>query len=624
MAAALAVLFKSRIEMFFATSIIGLSIITYLFARLELADIGIIVSVLVCCTSIGYLVKKIVVDKEQIAASVITPGAVTFLFFCFAFYLFCIGHDASGSPDSMYWVRIAKGIYYDKTYWYEFNNTSHPQFITIWAYLSMKTWIRWSDAVLIASNNILLISYLMPLFAILNESIEKTDVKNKEYYLKNVLLALCVFFLPYVSDGGEYAIYASDMIMALALGMGIVIFLKAIESGEKINYYISLSYFVSAVATKRIAIVIVAILFIWMAYILLERHEYRIIVLYIAALPLIYLFIKGLSVYPLAMVGSIFCALLLFNIKKKRTAIWETILMCATAILIGGLYYYIIHRCLMENEKLTIVVESFFKMLISNRADWYYVGEFIKLPISVFLLLNVILFAVLKLCNIITFSTYETIAFGGLFISIVVYIFLLLFLYVTDIADASGPTYYGSLLGLSRYMKLTPILLICYWLYVLARYVNMRVLSLALIVLILLSKTMLLTKFLLINDEKLPFGELEQAGIQLDHDQNIGFIDMGAVNHYRQFYLNLFYKVGIKNVDELSFTYRRSVGMTYISEAELRLLLDGCDYLYIYSADDSFSELYKGLFEDCDNINTEEAMYIYDTNTLKYKELPLY
>ena len=81
----------------------------------------------------------------------------------------------------------------------------------------------------------------------------------------------------------------------------------------------------------------------------------------------------------------------------------------------------------------------------------------------------------------------------------------------------------------------------------------------------------------------------------------------------------MFYRIEVVNVDDLSMTYRNSVDKTYIDADELRQILEGCDYLYIYCADDRFSELYGELFEGPDCIDTSRAIYSLDKASGKYE-----
>lgn len=620
-AAALAVVLRDRIENLFAVSIIGLTIVAYLCARIGTISLVMIAPIALCIVAAVYLGYRLCINRDNMAQYILTPGFVIFVMFCLLLALLCTGHNVAGSPDALYWVTIAKGIYFDRSYWDMFrffsSGTLHPQFIAIWAYLSEKTWPNWSDGVIIATNDILLISYLMPLFSFVDRPKSESLSLKHTYYAKNTLLAICIFILPYISDTSEYSIYASDMVMALALGMGVVLFRNAIASDMNRYYIYSAMYFMSAVITKRVAIVVLSIFFIWMFYLLIGKKEYKAVALYTLSVILEYALLKGTDKYVLVPIAALVIAIFCYLLRKRNS-----VLLYAAAAIVGisSVIIVMIHGIMSfryaEKIDQLSVMKAYFKMPVTTQS--YYVGEFIHLPLAVFIVINILVYVYIKKNNIFSMDRYAGAVFAGLLLFTVTYLTLMFYLYMTDIAAANGEMSQSSLLAVSRYMKIIPAIYICYWFGILVPKANVKSMSIVLIIIMLLANLAYLSKFVIVNDYLIVFPEIEEAGLQLDKDKTIAYIDMNSVSHYNDFFFSLFYKTNVVKVDELSWTYRFADGMSYVDSYELETVLNGADYLYIYYADDKFRELYKDLFANPEDIDTDRGIYSFNPESGKY------
>ena len=620
-AAALAVFIKDNIENLFAVSIIAITIVAYFFARLGAINLVLDVPLLLSTISAIYLGYKLRCSRGDVVQYILTPGFAIFVLYCLIIALFCIGRSAAGSPDAQYWLTIAKGIYYDESYWEQLNffseGTAHPQFIAIWAYLSEKTWFHWSDGVILATNNILLISYLMPFFSFMKKPDFYSLTQKNNYYAKIILLGLCVFIFVYISDTSEYSVYASDMAMALAFGMGVALFQKALSSEMRRYYIYALAFFMSAVVIKRVAIVVLSICFIWIFYLLIEKKEYIVTILYVIAVIIEYALLKSVDKYILVPVGALLCAIFCYIMKKINSVM----LYCIVAflgcfLLIAFLVYGTLSYGRAEEIDQFGVMTAYMKMLVTT--DKYYVGELIHLPISLFIVLNIMFFIYAKNATTICSEKYDSFVFIGLIIFTVLYLILMFYLYMTEIAAANGKMFQSALLGLSRYMKIIPIFFLCYWMGMIIHKVDIKSMSVVLITIMLLAKLNLLLEFVFISDDKIVFPEIDKIESIINKDDTIAYIDMGDISRYNDFYFNLFYKTNVMKVDELSWTYRSASDMCYIDSRELANILDGADYLYIYNADENFVELYNDLFADPFSIDTSGELYFLDNITGKY------
>ena len=83
----------------------------------------------------------------------------------------------------------------------------------------------------------------------------------------------------------------------------------------------------------------------------------------------------------------------------------------------------------------------------------------------------------------------------------------------------------------------------------------------------------------------------------------------------------MFYRTNVVNVDELSYTYRWADDMNYIDETQLKDIVAGCKYLYIFNADEEFANLYGGLFSNSQSLDTDRAIYQFNASSEKYELL---
>ncbi len=606
-AATFAIALKENIENFIAGSIILAILTTYFWATIGHIRIGLYCALVVCIIALFFCAYSCVRNKSTVKQYVLTPGLLAFIVLSFAVIALNIGVDAAESPDSPYWVRIVKGICYYDDYWKGVYANSHPQSIAIWGYLSIKTWKEWSDTLLVASNDMYMLSILLPLFACLGE---KDPGKSKTRLLSNIVLTAVVFIVPQISDANEYAIYASDMIMALLIGMGIVLFAKAASEKKDVFYVLALLYFSAAVLTKRVAIVIVAMVFVWLFFILLEEKRVKLILLYLIVPTLSYVIFDRNS-YAIFIILALFGALVLnklLKVKNKKLLIIPGALVAfgvAVAITFvlkraAQKYYY------FDQKEVAL---AYFKMLFLADKDTYYVGRIFHMPLMLFVLISIVIFASIAVKHINFFDKYEQILTIGIFVTIFLYVAMFFYLYITQIASASGVIYRNSLLGINRYMKVIPIFISCFGIYVLiSRFSSYKIMAILMLVLFLFCDMFSVASLAFERPKQVEFTGIEMLKENLGEDEEIAYVDMGISNHRGSFLLQMF-PHKYRNIDELSYDYRNANGGELIDLEKLTELLEGCDYLYIYKADDVFTEKYSDLFYNQEDIKLNDALY---------------
>ncbi len=615
-AAAIALLTKDRIENYIAFSIIIITLETYVFAVAGIIEAGFWVAVLLAICSLIYVIIRLIRDKLNIIGHVFTPALLAFCVFAFLIVLLNVETQAARSPDSPFWVVIAKGVHYYNDFGKGLFAKTHPQYIAIWGYSCMKSFGKWSDSFLVISNNIYKVSILLPLFSCLSVR-EKVENKSKGL-LNNAILSVIVFLIPYISAAGEYKIYAPDMLMALLLGMGMVMFTRAITEEKDSFYLVAIAYFCAAVLTKRIGIAILAILLVWCIYVLLDENRKALIAAFVICPILTYALFKRVNTYSVMVIGALFAAIVLKMIIEKKSWMLNAVLAIIAGVVgvFGGI---ILARKIADKYPSVdhlVVAKSFFKMLISVDDKYYYVGNMVKLPVVLFLICVVAVFVLLERRKEIHITKAERIIFIGIIVSMLIYIALLFYLYMTQISAATGKLFEDSLLGLDRYMKIIPIIILCFVVsIVVGRYgKSSRVMGILLMTVLVISNLNILSKDYLIKEDNISFPELRAGNIELKEGTNLGYIDMDEISHFRFFQIDIL-PCTMTNVDELSTTYRKANNMEYISVDELSKELEDCDYVYIYSADDQFQKLYNELFYDKEKIKVDRAVYSVDKDT---------
>ncbi|WP_026520220.1 hypothetical protein [Butyrivibrio sp. FCS006] len=619
LAAACAVLLREKIENFIGASIIATTIMAYIFARMGIIQAGVWVSHFVSLLAFGFVAYMIVSQKGNVTAYILTPGLLAFAVISFGLFIFNLNVDAAESPDSLYWVSIVKGIYYYDDFWKGYSIHTHPQFVAIWGYLSMKTWPEWSDMVLVATNNILKVSLFFPLFSCISCSNE--DDEKKDFLISNILVAIIIAIFPFISGSDEYSIYSTDLIMGILFGMGIVLFIRAVSEQRKSFFYIALLYLSAATVMKRIAIVILAMVMLWLFYILIEKKLKELIALYVIVPFLVYYVGAGSIKYALTLLGSLLAAgILRFLVVKKSIKMNAVVIAISVCISVGVGWVALTKSSekYTEFDQLSIA-KLFIKTLFSANDDYFYVGEMIRLSTMAFILLMIGLFGGLFFLKRESFNQYEITAFGGILATTALYLIMMCYLYMTQIGRASGALFRESLLGLSRYMKIIPMIIGCYFLYlIISKCKDYRSTLILLLCIMLFCNLKNLSDFIFINENKTVFSELELAGVELSEEDNVAYIDMGIRDYFRSFTLYCFpYKV--TNVDELSYTYREANNAAYVTQNQLREIIKDCNYMYINNANEEFTLRYAEMFADPDDIHVDKAVYIVDEKTGLYK-----
>jgi len=602
-AAAFAVWQKDYIENFIAAGIIGCTILTYIFAVLGVIQVGVYVTVAASIAALIFTGWTIARNTDR-TRYILTYGALVFVVLSVALIVLNKNVDAAGSPDAMYWVRIAKGIYWFDSYQRGLVIDTHPQFISIWAYLAMKTWTGWSDTLLVASNNVLKVSLLLPFLSLIN------DKGSDDAFYKRLCLTGIIVFLPNQSTTNEYSIFSSDMLMGLFFLLGLIMFLRAISESCRRYFLISIMSFAGAVQTKRIAIAILALFLIWIFYILIQKKEYLVGVLYLVVPIAVYLIARH-DIYAVAPLGAMMASVILFLLMRIKSKIKYIVLGVAMVFIFVVIGYALVE---MPQKYGVInagaIVQSYLEMLFRSSNEFYVVGESVRLPVAVFLIISLLSFVVFDRLKIFrNVTAEEMLIYCGSFATIFAYLALMFYLYVTQIAAASGEMFESSLLGISRYMKIIPGIIFGLIIYfVLTKTDNFRYATICMLIIMLLSNVTGIIDHVMIRREKVTFEEFDKADLEITENTRIAYINMSMNNSFQSFYFTYFpIESGV--IDELSWTYRNANNGVYLGIEELRAQLMSYDYLYIDNTDEKFVELYRDLFVDKTNIGTDDTVY---------------
>ncbi len=608
-AAALAVMQKENIENYVGVSIIVSTIIEFSFIKVGFAEVGVWVVLGLVILAIIYLAYNSYSYSFLIKQYVVTPGLFAFLLLSFAIVIFNGGIDASGGPDAVYWVRIVKSLYYYNSFEKSPVGLSHPQFIAVWGYLSMKTWTCWSDYVLIVSHSIAKMSMLIPLFGFV-----RSEKKVNYHYCG--LITLTIFAIPYLSDCNEYSTYAPDMLMGILLGMGMVFFVAGIEDGKTNMLWCSLCYFCAAVITKRVVIALLAFLYFWMLYVLFKEKKRKGVLLFTILPMLSYWGMFRVDKYPLVLLAAVLVGYginwVISRGSKRAFAISIISVGVVALITVGVLINYYIRDTRVD---FFVVAPLYFKLLFTAREEWFYLGELFKLPIGEFVLINFFVFCLILIKKREFFGYYEKVMFLGINVFIGLYFFMFFHLYNTQIS-ANSFSFQDDFLGIPRYFKIIPVMYFIFWLFILiSKEKRPNSIGVLLIVVLLLANLKAVGRFIAITPNREAFTEFAEAGIELTDKESIAYIGMGENSPHKSFRIR-FYPSLVIDIDKLSRTYRITNDMKYMQPEELSKQIEDCDYVYINDADEQFSTIYAGLFADPDSIDTDKSIYYHDENGL--------
>lgn len=611
-AAALAVLLKEKIENFAATGIVIMAAIVLFFAKLGIADVGVVAVVVLTTLSLIYLVIYFFKDKARVTSNVMTTGGFVICFTVAVLMLLNMGRAAVDTGG--YAINYPKKFYYYKDMARAFANSPHPQLLSMWEFLAEATWLKWSDGICIWAKDVLMVSMLFPLFSLID------TIKSKVMTSLNAsFMLLTVFVIPLLCSKGEYESVTLDTIMSIALGMSVVMFARGIIEKNYSYLYVVNSFFVVAMLTKRIGIVFVAIFFVWMSYELMKEKQVVKAIVFCLVPMTAYVLLFKFDLYVIAAVMAFAFGAAMFILLDK----WDVLgrigfkFQYFTWILVA-VFFVAAQRFLSDSTDYNrLMVRDFIRVIFTT--DKFFVGREIKISVAFFL----ILVSVAAYIFFRRSKDKNTAAVGRIFWycvgSSVLYLLVLLFLYIRDIARVnlrllSTPDTYTAF---ERYAIPVAMIMVCYGIYTYMQ-LSEKDYSIILItaVLGLTANTDGLFSFALEKKPQPRFYGFENCGIELSWDDSILYIDeeQEAPSDDFEFY---FLPTKAASLKELTYSYLYEEENEQLSVAELSEKFEDYDYIYIQHVNEEFYENYGSLFEEGNNIVDGGAVYRYDAGAGK-------
>ena len=581
-AALMALSFKDNIEMFLAASVMLFTGITYFFMQIGFLRPGLYLVIVISAISFVFCLKKGFFDPDSVKKHVLTFGGGLFLFLIIFFYIFSLGHSPADGADSNFWVGSVKLLYYTESIDIVRSRCLNPQplFMGVWSYLVEVTWPgRWSDEVLFLSKNLFMFSCMLPFFHLIRDKFS-----GAIGIIYNVLTAIMIMVFPYIGGLDEYSIYLPDMIMGIAIGMGIMLLGMAFNEEKDIYLWISLCYFASALQFKRIAVVMVVLCYLWIGGILAENNKYKEMVIFaIISFGIYVISVKRVDAYSLGLLAAFAIGPVVSLGKKKLSREIKLVCIFATgAVAVAA--SLVVWKWSHSDDYIMEMTRSYITNIFWGQE--YHVGNFVRMSPVCFLMLVIVTFAVIfKLKKDI--SRMDRKLFWGTAGFFAMYLAVFAYLYPTDIGPAN-PKYGFVLAGFDRYLATAAAVLIIVLFYIIMDYCldNM---VLAFVLTLLIADTMKFTKYVLIRVDQQKYDEIQIIEDNLDIDTKVAYVVVDEYPSMNKFALTV--------LPAESFFVDVSPGAGYVDKDTLMAELREADYVYIERTSDYLKDTYGDVFE---------------------------
>ncbi|WP_027216573.1 hypothetical protein [Butyrivibrio fibrisolvens] len=600
-AALLAVILKKKIEYVVGASLTLLIFISELFIVLDLPAIGTCLITGIEFASLCGLLYILVKRRDSFKEYVLTYGCIAISVFMILLMYYSMGRQAIYGPDPLFWVGSIKKMYISNSS-QVLDGIIHPYLLFSLGYMGVKSWPRWAEGILLFSKDFYAVSLIIPLFSI----VEKKAKSNVDKIVSVSSLFIMIMLIPFIGSGDGFGIFCVDSLMAELIAIGLVFLCEALEFDSRKDFFICVIYFAAAVLTKRIAVLAVAMLFLFIIPFLKNKgkNKWGIILTITTFLSYVVLWQFNLYVMPLlagVVVSYLFTwtksALLRIKINNKLL-----FLMLITAFVFA---LVITKRWLgtdwFDNDVFRIYIKGLFTTYK------YTVGSVIPLSIAAIILGSGLIY----IC-IIRLSSQQDLKniFLCILCSHLLYVAVFGYLYVWIIAPANYEANGQYIAAFDRYMSYIVVTEVIYLIYALIKVANSRYYIVSsLFCLILLCDMEKPFKYFTMYESQYKYYGFEDQGITLEDDDVVAYIDMDSIGYvgYRIYAFELMCLPNtVVYVDMDRYTDEDGV----IDLERLGKSLDWCDYIYIQYADEQVSSL-------IDEESGTGNVYVYDTDLNK-------
>lgn len=600
-AALLAILLRKKIEYVAGASLTLLIFLSEFFVVLDLPAIGTYLVAGIEVASFVGMLYMLIKRRYAINEYVLTYGCIAIVVLMMLLMYYSTGRQALYGPDPMFWVGSIKQMYYSNSS-KVLDEVIHPYLLFSLGYMGVKSWPRWAEGILLFSKDFYAVLLIIPLLAI----VEKKARSNVDKIVSVSSLFIMIMLIPFIGSGDGFGIFCVDSLMAELIAIGFVFLCEALESDSRQDFMISVIYFAGAVLTKRIAVLAVAMLFLFIIpYLKIKgKNKWGLVLTIITFLSYVVLWRFNLYVIPVV-VGVIVSYLFtwakskIVNIKINNKLLFSILITAFALVLV------IIKRWLgtdwFDNDVFRIYIKGLFTTYK------YTVGSVIPLSIAAVILGSGLIY----IC-IIRLSSQQDLKniFLCILCSHLLYVAVFGYLYVWIIAPANYEANGQYIAAFDRYMSYIVVTEVIYLIYALIKVANSRYYIVSsLFCLILLCDMEKPFKYFTLYETQYKYYGFEDQGITLEDDDVVAYIDMDSIGYvgYRLYAFELMCLPNtVVYVDMDRYTDEDGV----IDLERLGKSLDWCDYIYIQYADEQVSSL-------IDEESGTGNVYVYDTDLNK-------
>lgn len=601
LAAIFAIIFKHKIEVVIAPTIISVILVSYYLTVMNLILLARVIFVIFSIASVVAVVYCCIRFSVSVGEYVITPGGIAYFLYVIFFWIFSNNVDLSHGSDPQCWVNTVKRLCLSNDYVGTMTQVAmydpHPHFYKIWEYLVETTCMRWSYQAYIFGKNMLMVVGMMIFFSIASEY-----HKNKKRNI--VAIFFIILLIPYISISNEYANVGADVLLGIYLGVGVVYFILALKKGIYSYHLFAILFFVASSGIKRSAIILVFFELMVILIVLFKEKQYKIAGSYIVLFSLLFLLMRSDNVsYIILIFPSVIASFIIANIINRITKLRGIVIAIVSFILtiacLSLLFY------LIKGDRGSEIIRAFCNVIFTN--DSYSIGMAIPLSLPIFLAIGIVIFVFSYRYGEIKDSNIAIIFFGEIIVEFL-YILLLLYLYLTEIGPVNIDII-GPVAGLERYLSTGTIIFFIVFIMCLIINKGQAVVLPILVISLFLSNTRALVKYILIQDDCVIFSDFVDKGIDLTSEDMIAYVDMGHPNWNQQFKLDVI-PAEVNVITNLEYR-SDSDNYEYMDITQLDYEFRTCKYIYIRDITDDFKRIYKDLFENSDEIKGDGSIYYY-------------
>lgn len=553
-----------------------------------------------------YVLYRLVRTPKELLQSVFTPGLLGFLCLLVFFCMFDTGRGLVHSDDFTFW---GYGVKYMYTYGVMYTpNAGYPPVPFLWMLLANRTWIGFSEGICIASMTMWGVSMLLPLYC---------EVRNSSCgILKWSLVTAFILVLPISLSIEAYDALTPDLLLSTATAYAVVYIYRFICNKSRFNFVCIWSGLFACTFSKRIGVVIAALLIAVLAAAVKLQYNQKKTDLAVGAATAVLMAVycmwpgqRAYAVVPILMCVFGWCVTRVIRlfISSGRKQDW-----IGAAVLLSGVFLVCIAYWGIHHEDATPIIRNYLSCLFSTNTSA--IGSVIPISSGSFLL-GTSLFIVWYIRRDPLEQLPEPTAEGkpagntlrhryrltmcAVLLMCAAYVIILGYLYF-DIANSNE--------GFGIYIpSFERYILPCYYsvivlsvYYLMEHYSERIALSGLAVSLLLLGNLSDFSYYMMGGVKPQQFYGFDKAGISLTEADKIYFVDEVDTSEIVRTGLAFIYDCMPAECDvenDLYGTDEQPVRNSITAEEWGNILSEGYTYVYLQTLDNSFEEDYGELFD---------------------------